>query len=134
MKISTWRCAVRLAAVSGTVFMALNVSAVPPESPRNGQIHQTAAMTRVWDENAKVWVTPEVFWLSYTDQSDGKFWGRATDYPPYRDVSEHDTILIEVDEGSCLMYFFHKRWRRAQDVRRWDPAFNDVSGCPYVFD
>jgi len=32
------------------------------------------------------------------------------------------------------MEFIHERWRRANDVRRWDDAFNDYAGCPHVFD
>lgn len=31
------------------------------------------------------------------------------------------------------MEFFHNRWRRANDVRRWDPLFNEHGGCPDVF-
>jgi hypothetical protein len=32
------------------------------------------------------------------------------------------------------MALFHSRWRRANDVRRWDPKFNDYAGCPEVFE
>ena len=77
---------------------------------------------------------PSDAWSSYARSNEGKFWGRGTEYPPYAQVNEHDTFLIELDQGPCLMYFFHSRWRRAQDVRRWDPTFNEILGCPYVFD
>ena len=109
-------------------------SGAPPEAPRDGKIHQTISGAEVWDARAGGWVDPESFWLTYAEQGHGKFWGRTDTYPPYGDVTEHDTVLIEVDEGVCLMYFFHRRWRRAEDVRRWDPAFNEIGGCPHVFD
>ena len=60
-------------------------------------------------------------------------WGSGTSFPPYADVNEHDTFLLEVETGTCLMYFFHTRWRRANDVWRWGPEFNEYSGCPDVF-
>ena len=44
-----------------------------------------------------------------------------------------DSALVEVEQGSCLMEFFHNRWRRANDVRRWDDKMNTVAGCAYVF-
>ncbi len=43
-------------------------------------------------------------------------------------------MIIEVESGPCLMEFFHTRWRRANDVRRWVAAFNEYGGCPDVFD
>ncbi|MDX1406343.1 MAG: hypothetical protein R3192_17540, partial [Woeseiaceae bacterium] len=64
----------------------------------------------------------------------GLTWGRRTDYPPYDQVDELDTMIIELESGPCLMEFFHTRWRRANDVRRWDAAFNEYGGCPNVFD
>ena len=108
--------------------------ATRPEAPRDGQIHQTSSGEEVWDPRANAWVDLESFWINYAEQASGRFWGRTDTYPPYGEVSEHDTLLIETDEGACLMYFFHRRWRRAQDVRRWDPAFNELAGCPHVFD
>ena len=105
-----------------------------PAEPRNGQVYESHGAVQAWDENAGEWVTPEAFWLSYAERNNGKFWGRTATYPPYDDVSEFDTILIELEHGVCLMEFFHTRWRRAQDVRRWDTAFNDYGGCPNVFE
>jgi hypothetical protein len=32
------------------------------------------------------------------------------------------------------MQFFHQRWRRANDVQRWNDRFNDYAGCAHVFD
>lgn len=121
-----------------TLFAALIFSAAAiaayPDNPKNGQFYESSSKIEVWDATTVEWVTPETFWLSYAERSNGKFWGRTSSYPPYADVSEYDTILIELDEGICLMEFFHQRWRRAQDVRRWDRAFNRFGGCPYVFD
>ncbi len=106
-------------------------------SMRHGQVQIAESSTQVWDEQQQLWVTPEAFWQNYAERNQaagrGKHWGSSTQYPTYADANEHDTMLIELEQGSCLMYFFHRRWRRAQDVRRWDPAFNRLGGCPYVF-
>lgn len=111
-----------------------SILAARPENPNNGQMHIAKTGAEVWDAGGGQWVRPETFWLNFANHSTGKFWGRQTDYPPYREVSEHDTLLIELEQGPCLMEFFHSRWRRAEDVRRWDPAFNEYGGCPTVFD
>ena len=105
-----------------------------PADPRHGQVDASGSMPMVWDDGAARWVTPQAFWVAYARTTDGKFWGHNAEYPPFREVSEHDTLLIQGKGGVCLMYFFHGRWRRAQDVRRWDPAFNDIGACPHVFD
>ena len=49
------------------------------------------------------------------------------------DVSKEDGER-DRDLNRGLMYFFHRRWRRANDVWRWDPSFNRYSGCATVFD
>ena len=90
--------------------------------------------TVVWNAIINSWMTPESFWEEYGNRKDGKHWGRSKDYPVYSQVNELDTIIIEVENGACLMEFWHARWRRANAVRRWDPAFDEYSGCPYVFD
>lgn len=102
--------------------------------PGNGQVRGAGAAAEIYSEAAGAWVSPEAFWLAVAKQTRGRFWGRRADYPPYADVDEHDTLLVELEQGSCLMYFFHSRWRRAQDVRRWDAKQNGLAGCPHVFD
>ncbi len=64
----------------------------------------------------------------------GLTWGERDTYPEYSLVKERDLLIIKLDSGSCLMEFFHGRWRRANDVRRWDTKFSDVAGCPRVFE
>ena len=113
---------------------ASSAFAARPANPANGTVYQGDAAVEVWHANTGEWVGAEAFWLDYGATGGGKFWGRASEYPPYSEASEHDTLLIEVQGGPCLMYFFHDRWRRAQDVKRWDPAFNEVLGCSHVFD
>lgn len=76
----------------------------------------------------------EQFWMNYAESKGGLTFGRSSTYPEYEKVKEGDTILIDVEQGSCLMEFFHSRWRRANDVRRWDESVNAYGGCPYVFD
>lgn len=76
----------------------------------------------------------EQFWMSYAESKGGLTWGKSSTYPEYEKVNEGDTLLIQLDQGNCLMEFFHSRWRRANDVRRWDDSINSYGGCPYVFD
>jgi hypothetical protein len=120
--------------LSAALIFSTAAIAAYPDSPTNGQFYESNSTIEVWDATTAEWVTPETFWLSYAERSNGKFWGKTSSYPQYVDVTEYDTILIKLDKGVCLMEFFHKRWRRAQDVRRWDSAFNSFGGCPYVFD
>jgi hypothetical protein len=99
---------------------------------RHGEIRQVG-MIEAWDADVGDWVSPEQFWMNYADSRGGLTWGRGDTYPPYAEVSEGDLFMVELESGPCLMEFFHSRWRRANDVRRWDPAFNDYGGCPDVF-
>ena len=105
------------------------------ENITNGKVRRIAESgLEAWDANNTEWIALETFWERYADRRGGLTWGRRTDYPPYDQVDELDTMIIELDSGPCLMEFFHTRWRRANDVRRWDPAFNEYAGCPNVFD
>ena len=79
-------------------------------------------------------VDTEVFWQQYIDAKGGLTWGRSSEYPEYEKVKEGDLFMVEVKQGPCLMEFFHNRWRRANDVRRWDDSVNQYGGCPNVFD
>ena len=83
-----------------------------------------------WQSGADV----ETFWLDYANSRGGLTWGKSSEYPEYEKVKEGDTFIVEVAQGPCLMEFFHERWRRANDVRRWDESMNEYGGCPYVFD
>ena len=88
----------------------------------------------VWDSDKSAWNDVDSFWISYAESKGGLTWGKSNTHPKYVDVKEFNTLLIELAEGPCLMEFFHARWRRANDVRRWDDAINEYGGCPYVFD
>ncbi len=123
----------RRAVLAALLLIPGSVLAAAPEDPTNGQVYQGGGPAQVWAASTGEWLSPEAFWESYVAGAEGKYWGRGAEYPPYNDVDEHDTLIIEVEGGPCLMYFFHNRWRRAQDVRRWDPVFNDLLGCPNVF-
>lgn len=101
---------------------------------RDGQLAQHHNALQAWDAEKQAWVMPVAFWYNYADRNGGLTWGRGADYPPYDEVNEHDTFMVETKAGPCLMEFFHSRWRRANDVRRWDLKFTDYAGCPHVFD
>ena len=109
------------------------------ERPKEERAHGATRTNRdqdlqVWNAGSGAWVTPESFWETWASTHGGLRWGRRADYPPYAEVSERDLMIVELPQGACLMEFWHRRWRRAQDVRRWSPAFNTYGGCPFVFD
>ena len=102
---------------------------------RDGEVHKlNDGSFMAWDAVNEQWLMPEEFWRAFAARERGRNWGSGSEFPPYDSVNEHDTFVLVVDTGPCLMYFFHTRWRRANDVWRWDPVFNDYGGCPNVFD
>lgn len=105
------------------------------EDHRHGEVSQTkSGEFQTWHAEKSQWQSIEQFWDDFSQDTGAKHWGASVDYPNYDDVNEFDTFLVKTDQGSCLMQFFHSRWRRANDVQRWDEAFNEHSACPYVFD
>lgn len=124
-----------------TLFLALLTGVGSAESPtedvnfKDGQVQKSQNHEyQAWDALSKKWLGPEAFWYKYAERRGGLTWGRAAKYPPYAKVREFDTFIVELNSGPCLMEFFHSRWRRANDVRRWDDEFNRYGGCPHVFD
>lgn len=107
----------------------------PSPGERDGQVHvRPDASFLAWDSVSHDWVSPEEFWTRFGERRRGKNWPSDTKFPLFTEVKEHDTILLQTKTGPCLMYFFHTRWRRANDVWRWAPEFNNYGGCPTVFD
>lgn len=112
-----------LACMSGTASAATN-----------GEVRQNASgAPEVWHAASQAWVGVEIFWERFAVAEGGLTWGRSSTYPPFEKVKEHDLFLVELEQGPCLMEFFHNRWRRANDVRRWDDKMNAVAGCANVF-
>lgn len=106
-----------------------------PEDFRDGQVQKDSrGELQAWDKENSRWVGIDAFWEAYAGRKGGYTWGDTTEYPPYNQVKEFDTLLIQVDSGPCLMEFYHSRWRRANDVRRWDESFNEYGGCARVFE
>ena len=105
------------------------------QTAANGEakVNENNTLT-IWSDQSQSWLTVEKFWLEYANSKDSRFWGKSKDYPEYQKVNEFDTLLIELAKGSCLMEFFHGRWRLANDVRRWNDKLNEYAGCPTVFD
>lgn len=117
------------------LFLYLLITSAQAEERHHGFIEQSVkGKPQVWDITISEWRTPEIFWKSFAKSNKANFWGQADTYPNYNDTNEFDTVIIQLKEGDCLMQFFHSRWRRANDVQRWDDVFNDYSGCPFVFD
>ena len=115
-----------------TFSISFSFQVFAAEEYRHGQI-RNGETVQAWNENLGHWVTPEEFWAHYAESRGGITWGQREDYPPYSQVKELDTLMIQLESGLCLMEFFHSRWRRANDVRRWDPAFNEYGACRDVF-
>ncbi len=117
------------------IFLLLLIGQVQAEEHNNGFVKAGAGGSYLaWSASKKEWVSMKVFWHDFAKTNDAKYWGKSEVYPTYSDVEEFDTFLVQVGKGHCLMQFFHSRWRRANDVQRWHDAFNEYSGCPYVFD
>ena len=123
-----------------TVLIALtgllnSMIASGAEEPTQGDTMNTdSGGWVVWHAGESAWLEPEAFWDAFIQQRGGLTWSRSDIYPPYSEVSEHDLFMVQLASGPCLMEFFHRRWRRAQDVQRWTPKFNAYGGCPDVFD
>ena len=112
---------------------AADINGQPGE--RDGQVQALDGGRFVaWDATTSQWLAPVDFWRNFAARERGKNWGGGTEFPPYSQVNEHDAFLYEHESGPCLMYFFHTRWRRANDVWRWGDAFNEYGGCANVFD
>lgn len=108
---------------------------VQAQQHKHGSVDESVeGKLQVWDVNKNEWSGIESFWIRFAKSNEAKFWGQTDTYPNYDDVNEFDTVLIQLKQGSCLMQFFHSRWRRANDVQRWDEAFNEYAGCVFVFE
>ena len=101
----------------------------------SGEVRQSVdSGMQAWHEQSQKWLSIEMFWDVYAKGRNQKNWPTSVDYPKYEDIKEGDTFLIQLKDSSCLMEFYHSRWRRANDVRRWDDAFNAHGACPFVFE
>jgi len=117
------------------ISLPFHLPAVQTANSENGEVKIDGKSKLVsWDENLQRWLDLDSFWQNYAQNNNGHHWGKSEKYPPYSDVSELDTFLVQLPSGDCLMQFFHSRWRRANDVRRWDEIFNTYGGCSEVFE
>ncbi|PHS18904.1 MAG: hypothetical protein COA86_06970 [Kangiella sp.] len=123
--------------ISGVLCISLFlIHPVPQaeESTINGKVKIENQNYFAWQAESNRWISLEDFWLAFVDKNNGLTWEASAKYPPYKQVKEFDTFMAITIKGNCLMEFYHTRWRRANDVRRWDDQFNDYAGCPFVFD
>lgn len=117
------------------LFLYLLMIPVQAEEYAHGFVSKSSdEKLLAWNVNKNDWNSIELFWTNFAKSNGAKYWGQSNKYPNYSDVDEFDTFLVELTQGTCLMQFFHSRWRRANDVQRWHDEFNAYSGCPYVFD
>ncbi len=116
------------------ILVCLFTTVIRAQDTSHGQVNQHGEEWTMWSEAQGKWLPVLDFWLAYAAENGGLTWGRSSQYPAYEQVNEYDTFMVETAHGVCLMEFFHQRWRRANDVRRWDEALNDYGGCPHVFD
>lgn len=127
-------CVLGFSGSSHAEGMSASKAAKAAPGQRDGQVMQREdGSYRAWDADIELWVEPVTFWESYAARRGGITFGWSFEYPAYEKANEHDTIMIQLDSGPCLMEFFHERWRRANDVHRWSPKFNEFGGCADVF-
>ena len=114
------------------ITLSLLVFTILASSLSLSQDEQLSSNTQAptWKPGADI----ELFWQQYTESKGGITWPQSATYPDYEKVSEGDTFLVHLTQGTCLMEFFHSQWRRANEVRRWDESINSYGGCPFVFD
>ena len=108
----------------------ISISAAQQGAAQSAAPSAVGAGQIAWQPDADV----ETFWREYAGSKGGLTWGPSDVYPEYSRVEEGDTLMIQLEQGVCLMEFFHNRWRRANDVRRWHDSINEYGACPYVFD
>lgn len=116
------------------ISLVLSVFASNLSAAENGEVSIQNGKQVAWSVKDNKWLDLESFWRSYAKDNGGLTWGQSDTYPPYNDVKEYDLFMVEVKSGLCLMEFYHTRWRRANDVRRWDDKFNEYAGCAKVFE
>lgn len=112
-----------------TLSFSFKTLAVEPYAIKTDK-HQTL----IWQPTSSSWLSVENFWHNYASNKNTVYWQKSATYPEYKKVKEGDTFLVELKQGQCLMEFYHSRWRRANDVRRWNDQLNQHSACAYVFD
>lgn len=126
---------IRAIVLFATLALSCSSASDETETLKDGQVRKiTDGVIEAWDAENEQWLSPEAFWDRYAARRGGLTWGRRITFPPYEQVKELDTLIIKLKSGPCLMEFFHTRWRRANDVRRWDTLFNEFGSCPHVFD
>ena len=118
----------------GLLILASASAATPKAGSHHGQVSLQAGHAMAWEQSSQQWLSVEAFWQKWADSRGGLTWKSSKTYPAYDQVKEQDTFIVELNGGTCMMEFWHGRWRRANDVRRWDDAFNDYSACPHVFE
>lgn len=118
-----------------TLILCFVITNIQAQEHEHGYVNSsTSDLSPVWNADKKQWTDIESFWQDFANTNEAKSWSQSEIYPNYDDVNEFDTFVIELKQGTCLMQFYHARWRRANDVQRWDDAFNEYGACPYVFD
>lgn len=114
--------------------LSLTVAYPALASIAHGSARDAGDAFEAYDAGTNRWLSPDDFWRAQVERSGARHWGEGERYPPYADVAEHDTFLVNIDGQTCLMAFFHRRWRRANDVWRWNDRFNTYGACARVFD
>ena len=124
-----------------TTIITLSIStaallvSIQSAAATNGEVRQSVGLgMQAWHSQSEQWLTLEAFWDDYANKHQHKHWPSSVTYPKYEELNEGDTFLVQLKDSSCLMEFYHSRWRRANDVRRWDNAFNAYGACPFVFE
>lgn len=124
--------------LTGLAHIALatgcGTTSLPPGN-RDGQVYvMPDGQIMFWDAETRRWLETEAYWLSFAERGPGRHWPASSVLPPPEEVGEHDKLLLRNQMGSCLMYFSHGRWERANDVWKWSEDLDHFGGCPHVFD
>jgi len=117
------------------VFILVSAFSMPVlAEPEAGAVRESDAGIQVWSAQRNAWIEPTLFFADDLKTLNGPTYGRTSQYPPYAQVKEWETLVDVLPDGrECPMVFFHQRWRRLPDVRALDERLRNYGGCKDVF-
>ncbi|MEO0974830.1 MAG: hypothetical protein AAFX85_17215 [Pseudomonadota bacterium] len=121
----------RAALITGVLF-AGGVAGAEGGPPANGVARDdpnTRAGFRAYFAPLRIWLEPDVFWYRWADQQKAFLWNGGREAPDGPEVEEGNMVILENDEGPCLLVRKGGRWRKAGEVFGWGERLRQYGGC-----
>lgn len=117
-------CGIMLCILAGPCVSAQGLERAQAE----GQVRSVdQTLAAVWNAEAQAWQSSESHWEHYAVRHSGNDWGGRRGFRPYDQINELTTVIFELRSSACLKEFSHSRWRRANDVRRWNTCLTSTT-------